>query len=136
MPQIGYFYLIKGFVIGEAIDISKKTYYHGHAEYWEAESKILFRKSKEIHEINLCCYGCDRGRITLFENEFKIFGTSQVLINKELILLLFGFDRNHNKVLYQNDEHYMVDFMDKHIIERNLNYFELPIDYPYLIGKL
>jgi hypothetical protein len=134
--KIGYFYILKDIVIGEAVNPNDSAVYDGHAAFWEKEAVKIFSDSPEIKNIRLCWYGCNRGRITCFERRYQFFGTPKVIHLKNTILTLFGFDSNSQQVITRSDEHYKIDVMDKKLINRNINYLNISDKYPYLIGLI
>jgi len=134
--KIGYFYILKDIVLGEAVSPNDSTIYEGHAAFWENESLKFFGHSSEIKHIRLCWYGCDRGRITCFEGQYQFFGTSEALCHQDRILSLLGFVGGCTQVITRRDEHYKVNAAAKKLIDRNIKYLNIPKDYPYFIGRL
>jgi hypothetical protein len=134
--KIGYFYILKDIVIGEAVNPNDSTVYDGHAAFWDKEAVKFFSDSPEIKNIRLCWYGCNRGRITCFEGQYQFFGTPEVIHLKNSILTLFGFDINSQQVITRSDEHYKIDALDKELIDRNINFLNISDKYPYLIGLI
>jgi hypothetical protein len=136
LPKVGYFYILKNIVLGEAVNPNNSTIYEGHAAFWESESIKFFSHSSAIDDIRLCWYGCERGRITFFEGQFQFFGTHEVINYKDCILTLFSFNIDSPLVITRPDDHYQVDVFDKKIIDQNIKYLNIPKEYPYFIGLI
>jgi len=132
--KIGYFYLVNSKLIGEAFGLGEKSYYEGHAAFWEAEFAKLFPGSPDIMELRLCWYGCDRGRITCFDGQYILLGTKGIFKSCDSILGYYGLDDKASVRRITDDEHYRIMAGDAELLKRNQPYFKLPEDYEYLLG--
>ena len=134
--KIGYFYLYSGYILGESHGIETKPNYEGHSTFWESESINFFPASPEIRDIQLCWYGCNRGRITFIDRKYQILGTPEVFRNCKAILKLFGYSDNASVVRIYDDDHYRIVSEDAELLRRNHRYFKVPENYRFLIGKV
>jgi hypothetical protein len=136
MANIGYFYLYRGFVLGESFDWESEPHYSGHAEFWEREVGKLFPTSPEVKELRLSWYGCDRGRITELEGRFQLLGTPAVFKNSKDILTLFKHLDLASVIRIESDEHYRISNGDAKVLKRNGIRFRPRQDFKYLIGRI
>lgn len=136
MNKTGYYYLLHEHIIGETHDPETEPYHNGHADFWEHECGQFFSASPEINELQLCWYGCERGRITFIDGKFKALGTPGTFKHYEQILTLFGFNENDPVIPITHDNHYRIVDEDAGLLKRNSGKFSLPEKYEYLIGRI
>ena len=135
MSSIGYFYLYKSCLLGERHMPENASVYEGHYHFWVHEAPRFFL-TEHMHDIINTSYGCDRGRITLFEGSYRLMGTAGVIRNTEKILQLFGFSNLLPVLVIADDRHYKIMPQDRRMLGQFTNCFKVPEGYTYLIGRL
>jgi hypothetical protein len=135
MSSIGYFYLYKRFLLGEVHLPETAPDYEGHYQFWVHEAPRFFL-TEHIPVITGASYGCDRGRITLFEGSYRLMGTAGVIRNADKILQLFGVSDVTTVLLIADDSHYKIIPQDRRMLGQFDDCFKIPENYPYLIGRL
>ena len=122
MSSIGYFYLHKRSLLGEMHIPKDAPVYEGHYQFWVHEAPRFFL-TEHMHDIINTSYGCDRGRITLFEGSYRLMGTSGVIRNTEKILQLFGFSNLLPVLVIADDRHYKIMPQDRRMLGQFTNCF-------------
>jgi len=135
MNSIGYFYLYKRCLLGEAHMPEIVPAYEGHYQFWVHEAPRFFLTDHMRNIIN-ASYGCDRGRITLYEGSYRLMGTAGVIRNAYKILRLFGFSNLLPVMVIAGDSHYKILLQDRSMLGQFADCFKLPQDYKHLIGRL
>ena len=131
IKMIGYFYLYKRCLLGEIHSPDTASLYDGHHHFWTSEAPKFCTL-----DISLASYGCDRGRVTLQDNQYRLLGTPGVVKNKDKILEIFGFSLEDSVIIISNDDHYKTMKQDTEVLKAYEKYFKIPVGYKYLIGLI
>ncbi len=135
MSSIGYFYLYKSCLLGERHMPENASVYEGHYHFWVHEAPRFFL-TEHMHDIINASYGCDRGRITLFEGRYRLMGTAGVIRNADKIIRLFGFSNLLPVLVIADDRHYKIMPQDRRMLGQFKDCFKAPQSYKHLIGRL
>ena len=135
MKQVGYFYLYKRCLLGEIHAPDAKPLHDGHYRFWTSEAPRFF-STPDLQVVLGASYGCDRGRITIFDGKYRLLGTAGIMRNKDKVLKLFGFKNQDAVIVIADDDHYRIMPQDKEALKEYTGCFKVPKDYMFQIGRI